>query len=319
MRATSPALSVKSAVEILDRLLQAAPPATSIKLGQIIALIQSLAEETAYLNSILAEDSSVLKKMGNLAEIDSAPVRTASAPFPQNEAIADDTSAMDLLVGMNDALRAPLVAIRGRSELIQAGLLGQITAEQGQWLNAIHENTGRAFGLLDALQQIVALHKEQVKVDWSSFIASDLLEEAYERVRDRAADLKHNLTTQVPESVPMAQGDFYQALMILTDLLDNAIRYTPPGGSIRLSIDNLGTHVLFSVADNGIGLSPEDSAHVGKPFWRGEHHRLVRHHPGTGLTLFLARRLLALQQGELIFYGEPDLGSTFSFTLMIAS
>jgi len=81
----------------------------------------------------------------------------------------------------------------------------------------------------------------------------------------------------------------------------------------------LGTHVLFSVADTGIGLSEDDLEHVGKPFWRGEHQRLVRQHAGTGLRLFLAQRILALQQGELIFSGESDFGSTFSFTLMIPS
>lgn len=224
---------------------------------------------------------------------------------------------MDLLAGANDALRAPLVAIRGRAELIQAGMLGQITDEQKQWLNAIHENTGRAFTLLDAVQQIIAMHQGRMQIEWSNFIATDLLEEAHERIRDRAADLKHNIIIQKPVSSPMAHGDFYQSLMVLTDILDNAVRYTPPGGQIRLSVDNLGTHVLFNIADSGIGLTAEDIQHVGQPFWRGEHHRLVRQHPGTGLTLFLARRTLALQRGELIFYGEPDLGSTFSFTLMI--
>src|SRR5690606_32334537 len=109
------------------------------------------------------------------------------------------------------------------------------------------------------------------------------------RVLNRASARGHELALAVPESVPMVHGDFYQALLVLTDLLDNAIRYTPPGGTIRLSVDGLGTHVLFSVADNGIGLRPEDMDTVGQPFWRGEHHPLVRQHPGTGLSLFLAR------------------------------
>ena len=68
--------------------------------------------------------------------------------------------------------------------------------------------------------------------------------------------------------------------------------------------------------DDGIGLRPEDMEKVGKPFWRADHHPLVHYNTsGTGLSLFLAKQILALQHGELICYGEPDLGSTFSFTL----
>jgi signal transduction histidine kinase len=59
--------------------------------------------------------------------------------------------------------------------------------------------------------------------------------------------------------------------------------------------------------------------HIGQPFWRGDYHPLVRQHNGTGLSLFLIKQMLALQGGEFIFSGEPDLGSTFSFTLTVAS
>jgi signal transduction histidine kinase len=304
-------LTLNNAAEILERLRQAAPPGTAAKIAQITALLENLSQENAYLNSLISEDSSSLNPSP-------APKpEPIPPPLSRNESLPGDTSAMDLLSGVNDALRAPLVAIRGRAELIQAGMLGQISDEQRQWLNAIHENTARAFRLLDSVQQIINMHKGQMQIEWSNFIATDLLEEAYERIRDRAVDQNHKVTIQKPESSPMAHGDFYQSLIVLTDILDNAVRYTPPNGQIRLSVDNLGTHVLFNVADSGIGLTAEDMQHVGQPFWRGEHHRLVRQHSGTGLTLFLARRLLALQRGELIFSGEPNLGSTFSFTLLI--
>jgi len=229
------------------------------------------------------------------------------------ETESDPTAA--LLMGLNDALRPPLVAIRGRAELVQGGLLGQISPEQEQWLGSIHENTERTFAVLDAVQEMVQLQKGQVKINWLNFISTDLLTEAWGRLRDRARALNHEITIQAPETVPLARGDFYQTLIVLTDMLDNAVRYTPPGGQIRMSVDNLGTHVLFNVVDNGIGLRPEDMEKVGRPFWRGDHHRLVRQHNGTGLRLYLAKQVLALQEGEMIFSGEPGLGSTFSFTL----
>jgi signal transduction histidine kinase len=308
---TRPA-SIPAALELLNRLSSAAPPATAAKLEQIIALIQDLSAEAAYFNTQVFENAALLNTPAPRIEV--SPPTIEPAP-PSTPPLADDSTAFDILVGVNDALRAPLVAIQGRAELLSAGTLGQITEEQAQWLTAIHENAQRAFRLLDSVQQLIAMQRGEVQVDWSHFIASDLLEEAYSRVMNRASARGHELTLAVPESVPLVRGDFYQSLVVLTDLLDNAMRYTSQGGTIRLSVDSLGTHVLFSVADNGIGLRPEDMDSVGKPFWRGDHHPLVRQHPGTGLSLFLARRILALQGGELIFSGEPGVGSTFSFML----
>ncbi|HLV37684.1 MAG TPA: HAMP domain-containing sensor histidine kinase [Spirillospora sp.] len=306
---TRPA-SVPAALALLKRLRNAAPPATASKLDQVMALVQALSTEAAFFSARIAEDISLLE--------------TGAAPSPVqrevptllDQPITDETTVFDILVGVNDALRAPLVGIHGRTELLQSGLLGQISAEQEQWLEAIHHNTYRVFHLLDAVQRLIAIQRGEVQIDWSHFIASDLLEEAYSRIQDRAARRDLEVLIQVPVSVPMARGDFYQSLLILTDLLDNAVHYTPEGGQIRLSVEGLGTHVLFSVADTGIGLRPEDMAYVGTPFWRGEYHPLVRQHAGTGLSLFLARRMLAAQNGELIFSGEPDVGSTFSFTLL---
>lgn len=308
---TRPA-SISAALELLNRLSSAAPPATAAKLDQVTALLQDLSAEAAFLSAQVFENPALLYQP-RPAQPTAPPV--IDPVILSDSTLADDSTAFDMLAGMNDAMRAPLVAIHGRAELLSAGTLGQITEEQAQWLLAIHENAQRAFRLLDAVQQLIALQRGEVQVDWSNFVATDLLEEAYARVLNRASARGHELALAVPESVPMVQGDFYQSLLVLTDLLDNAIRYTPPGGTIRLSVDSLGTHVLFSVADNGIGLRPEDMDTVGQPFWRGEHHPLVRQHPGTGLSLFLARRLLALQGGELIFSGEAGVGSTFSLML----
>lgn len=298
------AISVKQASEMLERLRQAAPRVTASRIEQIMDLMDELEQENSYLSALLPDTDMV--KEPEPAEI----IEEIEPP---------DDSAIHLLAGVNEALRAPLVAIRGRAELIHAGLLGKITDEQSQWLRAIHESTERAFAVLEAIQQILDLQRSQLRIDWSRFIPTDLMEEAYARVQDRAKACGHEITITAPDAVPMAMGDFYQSLIVLTDILDNAVRYTPPNsnGQIRMSVDNLGTHVLFSVVDNGIGLSEDDVQHVGEPFWRGEQHKLVRQHAGTGLRLYLARRVLALQQGDLIFSGEPDCGSTFSFTLMI--
>jgi signal transduction histidine kinase len=319
---TQPTITLTQALETLSRLQSAAPAATAVKLGQVAALLQSMSAENAYLSTLLIDDGISPKTppqpFARVETVDpsslaTVEVRTVTSMLRDANVENDPTTA--LLLGVSDALRPPLVAIRGRAELVQGGLLGQITQEQDQWLGAIQENTERAFAVLDTVQELVTLKNGQLKIDLVNFISTELLSEAYERVRDKARVFNHQITIQAPDVVPLAHGDFYQTLIVLTDILDNALRYTPPGGQIRMSVDNLGTHVLFSVADTGIGLSPDDLEKIGRPFWRGDHNRLVRQHTGTGLRLFLGKQILALQEGEMIFSGEPGVGSTFSFTL----
>jgi signal transduction histidine kinase len=311
--AGTPSINLNRALEALSELQNTSPPSVAHLLGQIGALMQSLADENAYLNTLLAEG--MPQASPAVEDLTRSSTKTVTALLSQQATIEED-SPQYLLMGLNEVMRPPLIAIRGRAELVQAGMLGGLSEEQEQWLQAIHENTDRAFAVLDAMQQVLALQNGQVQIGWSNFISTDLLSEAHDRIHDKAQARQHEVAIHAPETVPMARGDFYQSLIILTDLLDNAVRYTPEGGQIRLSVDNLGTHVLFSVADNGIGLNEDDRLHVGQPFWRGEHQRLVRQHPGTGLRLYLARHILALQQGELIFSGEEGVGSTFSFTLL---
>ncbi|MBI5667281.1 MAG: HAMP domain-containing histidine kinase [Chloroflexi bacterium] len=310
-----PTLSLTQALAAIADLQEALPPPMAEQLANVSAVLQSLSAENAYLNTLLLEDKPLPRPAApEPPPAARPPVKTLTGLL--RESAADPNAPLtELFAGVNDALRPPLIAIRGRADLVRAGLLGQITSEQDLWLQAIEENTSRAFAVLDALQELIALQRGQVRMEMMNFISTDLLKEAWERIRDKVRPYGHEVTLVAPEVVPLAQGDFYHALMVMTDLLDNAIRYTPPNGQIRMSVDNLGTHVLFSVTDNGVGLTADDLKNVGRPFWRGDHNRLVRQHPGTGLRLYIAKQLLALQGGELIFSGEPGLGSTFSFAL----
>lgn len=298
-------LTAAQALALLDRLRQAAPSATASRLAAVGALIESLSQENAYLNALVSEDTSLLA---------GTPV---PPPLADDAAAAADSgiAALDLLAGVSDALRAPLAAMHERVELVQAEMPAEIGAEQGWWLATARSYSERSLRLLDTVEQIIALEQGRVQFDLVNIVTSDVLKEAQSRCAGLVAARGHRLTLAAPPVVPLACGDYYQTLVVLVDLLDNAARYTPEGGSIRLAVDSLGTHVLFSVVDSGIGLSADDLAQVGRPFWRGDRHPLVRLHPGAGLRLYLAKRTLARQAGELIFSGEPGRGSTFSFTL----
>lgn len=296
----SPLMSLSEAVAVLQRLQQAAPSTTANRLSQVIALLESLAQENDYFSSLINE-------------MENAPTNGNTSPVSSQSGL--DEAA--LLVGVSTALRPPLNALRSRVDLLQSHQ-GFSEAQQDQ-LHGLQRHADRAFHVLDATEKLLVLQQGQIQLTVDAFIPTDLLREAEARLGAFASQHQHQLIVQMPETIPLCQGDFYQSLIILTGLLDNAIRYTPQGGNIRLSVDNLGTHVLFNVADTGIGLHAEDIPHVGQAFWRDAQNSLVKAHHGTGLTLYLARHILALQGGELIFFGQVGQGSTFSFTLPLVS
>jgi len=187
------------------------------------------------------------------------------------------------------------------------------TSESGR----VNPYAETALKMLDSVEQIHDMRRGLFSLKPFSFQPKDLLKQARKEMLPRAATQDHQIIMLADDDLPQIFADGERAFTILCDLLDNAIRYTPVSGTIRLTADSLGTHVLFSVSDTGIGITEDDIAQIGTPFWRATHQPMVARQPGAGLRLFLVRRMLALMGGEFFISGEPALGSSFSFTLPV--
>jgi signal transduction histidine kinase len=116
-------------------------------------------------------------------------------------------------------------------------------------------------------------------------------------------------------NAPVAMlGDQTRLKQVFFNLLDNAIAYTPDGGSIRVSLLTDGSQAEVTVADSGIGILPEDMPHVFERFFRSEEAR-ARNHEGTGLGLAIARQVVHAHQGRIGVSSEPGKGTTFQVLL----
>jgi len=252
------------------------------------------------------------------AEMDAADAAARDLPSPSTDALTGAQAkleAADVLLHQNNTLRPALVVLRGQAETMHGGILGPVPSEQLEALAVMRDNADCALALLDAVDDLLLLAQGKTRLHLKAFDPVRLVKEAYQTIAEAAQARENTLTLQVDDALPQVRGDYDLLLTTLVALLDNAIRYAPVGASTRISAETLGTHVLISVADTGIGLSDDDLAMIGQPFWRATHQALVRQHAGTGLHLHLAQRRLALQDGQLFFSGEPGLGSTFSFTI----
>ena len=308
MTSQKPKLSIDQALTLLARMQAAAPTATADKLGEIAALLQSLSHDNSYLVGLYGE--ALILPVAN-----GAPQTPGVTPAGED---SDDVSLSEndvLLLQLEEALRPRLSAVQALVEPLTGSETTTLSGELKATLRQVRDHNRAAQALLDGVEMVVALQQGLLDMMPLIFSANMLLREAERQAQERAQGREQTLEVTYPDSELKAVGDYQRILVILLDLIDNASRYTPRGGHIRVKAESLGTHVLFSVDDNGIGLRPEDEAHIGEAFWRANDQPLVRQHPGTGLRLYLAAQVLALLEGELVFSGDDAMGSTFSFML----
>lgn len=179
--------------------------------------------------------------------------------------------------------------------------------------------TETAMRIIDSFEQLHDMRRGLFALKPFTVQPKDLLRQARKELLPRAAAAQHQVLIMADDDLPQMYTDGERVYTILCDLLDNAIRYTPVSGTIRLTADSLGDHILFTVTDSGIGLTEEDMTQIGTPFWRALHQRMVARQPGAGLRLFVTRRILAVMGGEIFISGEPGVGSSFSFTLPVGT
>jgi signal transduction histidine kinase len=124
---------------------------------------------------------------------------------------------------------------------------------------------------------------------------------------------KHTLRTKLPGNLPVIWGDPDKVEQILTNLVGNAIKYSPEGGEVLVTVDHDGDTVQVSVRDQGIGMSPRDMGQLFEKFYRVDRDE-VRRGGGTGLGLYITKRLVEMHGGRL-WAAWPGVGSVFHFTL----
>jgi signal transduction histidine kinase len=169
--------------------------------------------------------------------------------------------------------------------------------------------------LLDMINTMLMITKTESGVhplDYQQVDMPRLVRDACELMETVAEDKGLSLACETPETLPLV-GDPRMIQRILANLLDNAIKYTPSGGSVRVSLSAIdGGEVLVTVQDTGMGIPSDDLPHIFERFYRCDQSRTE---PGTGLGLSLARALARAHQGDVTVTSTVGQGSTFTLTL----
>jgi len=230
----------------------------------------------------------------------------------------------ELLRDIAHEIRTPLTILSGNLEAVSEG----VTQLDEETLKSMSEEVSRLSALVASLRELDEA-REGRGFDLEPVTPSSLVQKAFLSVQGAAAKLGISVETWVEEGLPLVRADPFRVQQVFSNLLSNALRYTPRGGSIRIeaSCGKKVSHallrqaardaVVFSVKDSGPGIPDEDIPKVFERFFRGDRSR-SRATGGSGLGLAIARSLVEGMGGTIWAENRPEeCGSVFSFTLPV--
>lgn len=222
----------------------------------------------------------------------------------------------DFLANMSHELRTPLNAIIGFSDVMQSQLFGTIGSERyASYVGDIHSSATHLLEMINELLDFSRIEAGQVELLEEPVDIIERIESALQLVRIQAEKAGVSVGRTESGALPMLICDAKKVLQVLINVLSNAVKFTPAGGSVAVSAEQGGDdEMIIAVSDTGIGISPDDLARVLSPFGRVE-SSYVRTQEGTGLGLPLAKRLVELHGGELTIESRVDVGTTVRIRL----
>ena len=207
-------------------------------------------------------------------------------------------------------LRNPLTVLRGNLEAIQDGLL-EPTPEQ---VSTLHGQSVTLSRLVEDLRTLSLASTGHLELRQQNMDLRQVAGAVVAGFQPSAAERGIVLSLQAPNELPPVFADPERVGQALRNLIDNALRYTPPGGRVGVSLTAEGDQVAIAVADTGGGIAPEDLPHVFDRFYRADRSR-SRATGGSGVGLAIVKQLVEAQGGGVSAQSEPGRGSTFAFSL----
>lgn len=239
-----------------------------------------------------------------------------------NESLrALDQMKTDFVSVVTHQLRTPLSAIRWTISMLLNGDFGRLTDEQRTFLMKAYESNNRMINLIRDM--VLVDHIESGKLATSPYMTTslpDLLENLLVELQPLAKDKRVEIIFKRPDQpYPPARIDSANLRAILQNLIENAIKYTPAGGSVTIvcGVDPSGA-LSLSVADTGIGIPKEEQQRIFTRFFRASNAQ-KKETDGSGLGLFIAKSILQKYQCDIQFESKEGSGTTFHVTLPIAS
>jgi two-component sensor histidine kinase/GGDEF domain-containing protein len=217
-------------------------------------------------------------------------------------------------------LRTPLASIKNAVQLILNGKTGEINETQAKFLSMAERNINRLTNILNNLLDLSRIESGKIAMKFEELDLRAFIEFILTSFKTQADEKSIQLRMDLPQELPSVYGDREKLEQILTNLLGNAIKFTPEGGEISISAKSYpedGNMLALSITDTGIGIAKDQLDKIFDKFYQveGSLHRTIS---GTGLGLAITKGLVEGHQGKIWVESEVGKSSTFTFTLPIS-
>ncbi|MEV4132488.1 ATP-binding protein [Dactylosporangium sp. NPDC049742] len=219
-----------------------------------------------------------------------------------------DKVRADLVATVSHELRTPLTSILGNVEVIVDGDAGPVQRPQARLLAAVERNARRLLALIEDLLMLSRIEAGQVKINAGPVHLRAVVSGALEALQAVRGQRDVHLDIDLPDPPVVVHGDRDQLERVVINLLDNALKFTPPGGSARLTADLDGAQVRLTIADTGIGIPPAELDQIFDRFFRSSRSQELQSQ-GTGLGLAITKSIVERHGGHIWAAPALDQGT----------
>jgi PAS domain S-box-containing protein len=238
--------------------------------------------------------------------------RMLALEIDQNDRLRElDVMKDEFVALVSHELRTPLTAIQGYIELVLDGTAGTLNDEQRTMLTAVGRNGDRLFRLISDLLFVAQVNAGKLNVAIEDVDLAAVAGEAISDAQSRAAAADVTLSFEC-DPTPILRADRVRLAQVFDNLISNAIKFTPAGGRVGLTISMVGEDVMIVVADSGMGMSAEDQQRLFTRFFRTKAAARI---PGTGLGLSITKAILDAHHASISVESELGHGTRFIVTV----
>jgi signal transduction histidine kinase len=224
-----------------------------------------------------------------------------------------DQTKDDFISMASHQLRTPLTSVKGYVSMVLDGDAGKITPLQRKLLNQSFVSAQRMVYLISDLLNVSRLRTGKFVIEAIPTNLATVIKDEIEQLVETAAGRNVQLIYHKPEHFPTLMLDETKIRQVIMNFIDNAIYYTQSGGHITVNLTETPKSIEFTVVDDGIGVPKHEQPHLFSKFYRAANAKRARP-DGTGLGLFMAKKVIIAQGGAIIFKSQESKGSTFGFS-----
>ncbi len=231
-----------------------------------------------------------------------------------NEAKKAEQMRSDFISIASHELRTPLTVVAGYLSLLIAGKVGKLQEQQSNFIKQIYDDTQSLSSLVEDLLDVSRLDSGKFRLHKSAMSLYDICKKTIDSLTDKAIERNIGIVYTADKVIPPFHGDKAKVRQVLTNVIDNAIKYTNPGGKIRVGLKVSETQFIVTVSDNGYGIEKKDLPHIFERFYRSE-NKLLDRVTGAGLGLYISKTIIEMHEGSIRVDSTFEKGTTFTISL----